>query len=809
MRFSVRWLKNYLQTELSAEELADALTNCGLEVEEVIDLGMISGNIVTGEILKIEPIEGADKIRLCSVMADGKEPLKIVCGAQNISEGDIVPVAKFGMIFPDGFELKPRKIMGIEGQGMLCSAKELGVAEDADGIWLLPKDTIVAEPYDALIEIAITPNRPDALSIIGVARDLAAKIAAMSGKRPNVMVPAPEIREAHDRADAAAKLTLRAKADCPRYAARVIRGVTIGPSPRWLQIVLESAGLRPINNIVDITNFVMLELGHPLHAFDLDLLHDNHIVVRNAEDGEKIQTLDEQEYTLTSEDLLICDAAKPVALAGIMGGGNSEISEETKNVLLECAYFRPSTIRKTAKRLGKSTDSSYRFERGMDPKKLTTPLDRAAELIQELAGGEVLKGRLDAMGPVTEKEPVVLRLARLNSLLGLDLSGKDVADVLKPLGFEVMRADREEMTIQIPSHRVDVSIEADIVEEVARIIGYDKIPMRPVTMTATYQKESELQRARRILSEAATAMGYHEAINFSFTTEEANALAGRRDAAQVRIQNPITVDQSVMRRSLLPSLLQNALHNFNHSVEEVRLFEYASTYEFPDDPEEEHPRGAGDIRPPAIETPYFAMLLAGGGKPSWREPAATHDFYEIKGAAETLLMGLGHDKLVVEELTSVPWLHPSRAARFLAKGEPLAIFGEVHPAVLKELDIRKPAFYLEIELAGRAVNPAGDFKFKELPRYPAITRDIALVVDRKVRSLDLERAIMKLGRELLSTVKVFDVYEGQHVEAGKKSLAFALAYRASDRTLKEEEVTAIHEKVLEGLKKEFGAELRS
>jgi phenylalanyl-tRNA synthetase beta chain len=806
VRFSVRWLKKYLQAEFTVEELVDHLTNCGLEVEEVIDLGMVSGKLIVGEILKIEPIDGAEKIRMTQVMADEKEPLRIVCGAHNIKEGDRVPVAKFGMTFPDGMVLKPRKIMGIEGQGMLCSQKELGVAEDAAGIWILPEDTPVAEPYDAIIDISITPNRPDALSIIGIARDLAAKIAARTGKRPGLAVPDLKVPEVAEKVDSVARISVPAKEDCPRYTARVIADVKIGPSPRWMQVALESAGLRPINNLVDITNFVMLEFGHPLHAFDLEKIGDHHVVVRNAKAGEKITTLDGQEYSLEESDLLICDSKNPVALAGIMGGANSEITDSTKHVLLECAYFKPSTIRKTAKRLGKSTDSSYRFERGMDAKKLTAALNRAAQLMAEYADGKVLRGVIDVVGQVPEREAIKLRLARLSKSLGIELSGRQVMDVLTPLGFEITRSDREEMLVVPPSHRVDVTMEADLVEEVARIIGFDKIPETRVTMVSAYHPLSPIGRARRTLAQAAVTQGFCEALNFSFISEKENTVVGFGDAHQVHVQNPITAEQAVMRRSVLPSLLQNVLHNFNHGVEDVALFELGATYEF----EEAEPeaRGYKELKSPARETPYFAAVLAGGGKPDWRQPDAQHDFFQMKGYAEYFLQVLGHQKIVVEAAQDIKWLHPGKAARFLVKGEPLAVFGEVHPGILKELDIKKPVQYLEIALVGAVLEGGETPKYKELPRFPAVTRDIALVVDSNVASLDLERTIRKAAKNLLAGVRLFDVYEGKHVEEGKKSLAFSLTYRAADRTLKEEEVTEAHNAVLDALKKD-GATLRT
>lgn len=805
MRLSIRWLKNFLQTDLPAARLIDAITSCGLEVEEKIDLGLLSGKVVVGEILKIEPIPGADKIRLTTVQADDKEPLRIVCGAHNIQIGHKVPVARFGMKFPGGFELKPRKIMGIEGQGMLCSAKELGVADDAEGIWILPDDAKVGEPWDALVEISITPNRPDALSLVGVARDLAAKIGTMKNAKAALRMPELDVEESSEKVESAARVSVTAKEDCPRYTARVIKGVKVAPSPRWMQVALESAGLRPINNLVDITNYVLLELGHPLHAFDLDRLEGQQIVVRNAHPCETIMTLDGQEQALEETDLLICDARKPVALAGIMGGGNSEISDGTVNVLLESAYFRPQTIRRTSRRLDKSTDASYRFERGTDARRLTAALNRAARLIVEIAGGAILRGVIDVVGKLPEKSPIITRVSRLNAVLGLELTATNITEVLTPLGFEVLRSDGEQMQIAVPSHRVDVSIEADIVEEVARIVGYDRIPEQRLSLPVECNLRTPLESAREALAEAAVALGFHQAVNFSFVSAGANAVLGATDSRQVRVKNPITADQSVMRRGLLPSLLQNVVHNLNQGVDDIMLYELGHAYEFPED---DKPRAADDMTPPAIETPYFAAILAGGGKRNWRDAETEHDFFSTKGFAEYLLNTLGLHKFIVEAATSVPWLHPGRSARFLVKGQPLVTFGELHPSLLTELGIRGRVCYMEVPLEEAALQLDDSFAFKEIPRFPPVTRDIALVVDRAARSLDLERTIRKAGKELLSSVRLFDVYEGDKIEPDKKSLAFSLTYRAPDRTLKDQEVNDRHGEVVAALERENGAVLR-
>lgn len=801
MRFSLRLLKKYLATEVPAEQLLEAITDVGLEVEEVIDLGMLSGKLLVGEIMQIDAIEGADKIRMTHINVGAAERMKIVCGAMNIEVGHKVPVALFGMTFPNGEVLKPRKIRGLESQGMLCSAKELGVAEDADGIWLLPEDTPVGEPFDALVTIKITPNRPDALSLVGIARDLAARTGG------ELLYPDTTVPESANRAESRAKVTLEAKVDCPRYTARVIEDVKIGPSPRWLQHVLEAAGKRPINNIVDITNFVMLELGHPLHAFDMDLLADQHVVVRLAREGETLETLDGETAKLKPTDLLICDVKRGVALAGVMGGANSEIAAGTTNVFLESAYFRPSTIRKTARHLDKNTDASYRFERGMDPRRLTAALNRAAQLMAKYAGGTVLKGIIDAVGAIPEPAKITLRISRVKEMLSYELTGREIADVLTTLGFEILRSDPDELLVEAPTNRPDVSIEEDLIEEIARIAGYDRIPDLLPLLPAQWKEAAPAAVLRDRSRETLVELGFCEALNFSFTSEGANALAGLADGRQVRVKNPLTADQAVMRRSLVPSLLQNLVHNVDHGVGDVRLFEIGSTYAWRDETPDA-PRDQRDLTTPAVEIPMACALLSGGGKANWRDGARDYDFFDIKGIAEALLASLGVTRTVIERLENVPFLHPGRAAGILVKGEPILRFGEVHPAVAKELGLKKRAFVLELTLHQVLLESAKAPSYTELPKFPISQRDLALVVDRGTSAQDLERTIRKAGKELLAGVALFDVYEGAQLGEGKKSLAYSLTFRAADRTLQDNEVTSAIDAIVKLLGEKHAASVR-
>jgi phenylalanyl-tRNA synthetase beta chain len=806
MRFNLRWLLEYLETSLKYDDLLAAITMAGLEVEQALDLGLGSGKIVFAEILEVNPHPNADKLSFCKVNAGGEKPLEIVCGATNIAPGQRVPLALVGATLPGGIKLKATKIRGVDSQGMMCSPSEIGISDDHDGIWILPEDSPVGEPFDALVDVKVTPNRPDALSLIGVARDLAAKTG---GK---LRMPEVKFTEADERAESVARIVLESREDCPRYAARVIKGVRVGPSPLWMRRRLEAAGLRPINNVVDVTNYVMLEMGHPLHAFDLARLAQRTIVVRNARPGETITLLDESTADLLPTDLLICDAEKAVALAGIMGGANSEISDVTTDVLLEAAYFRPATIRRTAKRLGKSTDASYRFERGTDPKRLVNALHRAAQLIAELSGGKVLKGHLDAIARLPEREPITLRIERLRRLSGLTLTGREITGILGSLGFEVPRADEKELLVTVPSFRPDIAGEADLIEEVARIHGYDRIPasMPSVPCNATLP-DAGLDLERRV-ADALVAIGLTQAINFSFVGEAANARVGvpADDPLHIRLRNPLSQDLAVMRRSLVPSLLDNVVRNLNQSVESIRLFEIGRTYAWRT-AEPVADEDARSLEAAADEQPWLAVALCGQRPGDWRSPGRELDFFDLKGIAEALLERLGLGRVVVEPVRDIGYLHPGRAAAFLKGGERVCWFGELHPSLARELDLRRRVYVLECPLDGPVRGKAEAPKFRELPRTPAVKRDLALVVPAGVTALEVERLIKSAGGNLLTGLRLFDVYEGDKIAPGHRSLAFSLTFRDPDldKTLTDEQVTQVLGKIVQGLEKGCGASLRA
>lgn len=804
MRFNWRWLKDYLKTELEYQELLEAITMCGHEVEQEIDLGMGTGRVIFGEILTLERHPDADTLSLCTVRGDQEKPYQIVCGAQNIAVGQRVPLALVDAVLPGGFKLKPTKIRGVDSQGMMCSAKELGMGDDHAGIWIQPENSPVGEPFDALIEIKITPNRPDALSLVGLARDLAVKV---KGKLTLPEVKFPELEE---KVETKARVTVEARTDCPRYSARVIRNVKVQESPLWLRRRLESAGLRPINNIVDVTNYVMLEFGHPLHAFDLKTLNNNHVVVRNAKAGESITLLDNSVVELQPTDLVIADDEKAIALAGIMGGANTEIQDSTTDVLLEAAYFNPSTIRRTAKRIGKSTDASYRFERGTDYEKLLVALHRAAQLIAETSGGQVYKGHLDVVGKLPTREPIALSLLKLNTLLGLKLTGREVSDYLTKLGFEITNATEGLMTVVAPSHRPDVYGAADLAEEVGRIHGFEKIPTTVPPMRNKAEVQTPLQKLQTLLENELVSLGFNQAVNFSFVSAEDNKAAGfTDDGREIKVLNPLVSEHSVMRRSLVSSVLHSVQHNLNQSAADVRLFEIGRTYEWKESEPFEAP-AALSLEQHTIERTTLCAALSGVKSGNWHTTPRPYDFYDIKALGEAIINALGLTKTVVEAMTDHPFYHPGRAAALLKKGQRLLWFGELHPTFARKLDVKKRVFLLECPLEGSILDGIETPKYKEIPRTPAGKRDLAVVVGLDVTAMQLERTIKSAGGQLLESIDVFDVYTGDKIPAGTKSLAFSLCFRDPnpDATLKDDQVNAAMAAIVSQLEKKHGAKLR-
>jgi len=801
MRISLQWLAEYVDLSgVSAEEVARRLTAVGLEVEGLTRLDRGLTGVVAARILASERHPSAEKLSVTTVDPGDGAPLRVVCGARNYAVGDLVPLATVGAVLPGGHRIEKAKLRGIESFGMLCSARELGTDADQSGLLLLPRETVPGTPIarvlgldDVLLEVNVTPNRPDALSHLGIAREVAAFLG-----RP-VRPPDPRLAEAGAPAATLARVRIEAPERCARYAARVIEGVRIGPSPGWLARRLEACGVRSISNVVDATNYALLELGHPLHAFDLDKVAGAEIVVRTARPGEKLTTLDAKERTLDPEDLLICDRDRGSALAGVMGGGDSEISAGTSRVLLESAWFAPGGIRRTSRRHGLKTEACYRFERGADPGMVVPALDRCAALIAGLSGGTVRPGVVDANPRPHQPAEVRLRWARPAELLGSPVAPEEARRILLGLGFAERASDAQGACFAVPSWRVDVSIEEDLVEELVRTQGYDRIPETLPAIAAASPGEPLESRALGRIREALEGAGFCEAVNFSFVSEPDLAplrydLTGKRpDGPQaIPLRNPISSDLAVMRTSLVPSLLRNAARNRAQRVEDLRLYEIARVY---------HPRAPGEAGDePSAEGLRVAGAMGGRRAPlGWAAGGEAVDFYDAKAAVEALLEALGVAG-ARWEAPGAGWLHPRHSARLAAAdGSALGSVGEIHPRVAQAFEL--PRGILAFELSCDALARAGSLapQHRAIPPFPAVLRDLALVVEEGVQAEAVLAAIR--AEALVEEADLFDVYRGAPLPAGRKSLAVAIRYRAADRTLTDAEADVAHGRIVERLRR--------
>ncbi|MDE0427373.1 MAG: phenylalanine--tRNA ligase subunit beta [Candidatus Poribacteria bacterium] len=797
MNVTLNWLKDYIDFEFSPSELADRLTMLGIEVEAIKELGTGLEGVVVGKVSAVGPHPNADKLVLCQVDVGEPEELQIVCGAPNVRVGMLAPVATIGATLPIGLTIKSAKLRGEVSQGMLCSEKELGFSEEAAGLMELPTGVSVGSSLvaalgldDVMFELEITPNRPDCLSLIGVARE----IRAETGN--SLKLPRVDLQENETDIRSLTSVTIDAPDLCPRYAARVIRGIKVAESPAWLRQRLESVGIGVINNIVDVTNFVLMEYGQPLHAFDYHKLAENRIVVRRTAGGEQLTTLDEIDRELTADMLVIADAEKPVALAGIMGGYDSEITETTCDVLLESAYFSPSSIRATAKALGMSTEASYRFERGADPGVVLTALDRAAELIAELAGGAVCKGIVDVYPgeqPLTE---IKLRPDRVNFVLGTEIEKSEMAQILMRLGFDV-QAFESAYQITVPTFRSDITREIDLIEEIARVYGYDNIPTAlpkgDIPVPAPNPKVEVRKRIKRFL----LAAGMMEAVNYSFSDpncfEKIRLPSDSPLRETLRLQNPLSPEMSILRTTLIPGLLENTQHNRNHQINAISLFEIGGV--FVRDGNQKEPERVAGVLAGQIGDGVYGNL--------YRDP----DFFDIKGLVEGMLEVCGVTEYTLQK-TDVPTFHPGRNAVVLLGETQVGTFGEAHPEVLENYDLPYKAYLFDFDLEALVSATVFSRRFEPISIYPKVERDLAIVVDKAVLSDIPIALIYTTGGEWVESVRLFDVYEGEQVPEGKKSLAYTIVYHSDAETLTDKAVNALHERVVEHLHQELGAELR-
>ena len=792
MKVSYNWLREYVDCELSPAELADLLTMAGLEVEGIEEVGAALKGVVVGEIIAIDPHPQADRLSLCRVQAGGTT-YSIVCGARNMRSGDKVALALEGTQLPGGVEIKKTKIRGERSEGMLCSEAELGFSASADGIMILPAHAPGGTPLadflnirDTLLEVSLTPNRGDCLSMIGIARE----VAALTGKA--LHVPIPELHEGRNSVEAFVRVSVRDPDLCPRYSARLITGIQIGPSPLWLRTRLERAGVRAINSVVDVTNYVMLEYGQPLHAFDYDLLEGGEIVVRRAASGEGFVTLDGAERQLDSDTLMICDAARPIAIGGIMGGLNSEIRENTARVLLESAYFTPVGIRRTSTALGLQTESSYRFERGVDPEGVLAASRRAASLIAELAGGEVAQGVIDRYPVPVHRIEITVRLPRANALLGLQLKQEEVEDILRRLNIEIKEHRGDAWKAVPPSYRGDITREIDLIEEIGRLHGYDRIPVETPQMSILPGRQSSQAALIDQVTDTLIGLGFYEVITYSFVSlHSLQSLALPPDDPRLHpliLRNPLAEAQSVMRTTLLPGLLETVGYNLSHANRDIKIFEARAIY---------CPR-AGDKLPEERRVLAGALIGATAGH-GWNSPRQEVDFYYAKGCVERILAELHTPLPTFTGSQGTAYVHPGKGAVVQVADKAIGVLGELHPHVAEAFGLPAGVFIFELDLAALSDGYLQAITFTPLPRFPAVARDVAVAVDERITIDELMHIIRGVGSTVIESVEIFDCYQGDPIPAGRKGLAFRIQYRSLERTLTDDEVNGFHQEVLERL----------
>jgi phenylalanyl-tRNA synthetase beta chain len=808
MKVSLSWLKDYVSIALEPKTLADALTMAGLEVEGMWDRYDYLDGIVVARVLDVQPHPNADKLTCCQVDA-GEKTVSVVCGAPNVRKDMLVPLALPGAVMPSGMEIKKSKLRGEVSEGMLCSETELVLGEGKAGIMDLPESFAVGTPLaealglsDTVFEIGLTPNRPDCTSVIGVAREVAA-IQNTPLKRPETSA-----QEAGGPVSDMASVTIETPELCPRYCAKIIENITITESPAWLKDRLLSVGLRPINNIVDVTNFVMLETGQPLHAFDFNYLEGHQIVVRTARGGEAFTTLDGKARTLEEGMLLICDGKNPVAVAGVMGGENSEIQESTTTVLIESAYFNPASIRKTAKLLGLSTDASYRYERGIDPGMADRAMLRAADLMVQVSQGRPVDGFIDIHPNPTPVRSISLSVAATNRLLGIDLSRKTLVDLLEsieiPLDPNTDADEPDRMAFTVPPFRVDLERPEDLMEEVARRYGYENIPTTlPVMAAAGNGKRKTSPRdLREKCRDKMVGYGFFEAVNYSFINRKSTdrLLLPEEDPRQRRlaILNPLSEEQAVMRTSLLPGLLDTAAKNVSKQIKSLRLFEAGKTF-----------YDLGEDQLPD-EKEMLAGLWTGNRSPAgWCVPVTPCDFYDIKGVVSALLTALDLDNVSFtrESAGSGYYLRPGHAAGITIGDTLVGLVGEVHPKVLSNFGIKQAVYGFELMLH-RIIELLPDRKHVSgISKFPSVSRDVTLIIDKLIEAQTISGQIRQLETTLVEGVQFFDVFEGGAIPEGRKSVSFRITYRSDEKTLEDEAVNRMHTEICDRIIKELNADL--
>lgn len=798
MRVSLEWLKDYVEYSLPPGELADLLSMSGSAVDRVIKMGSETSGVVVGEVLEVKPHPNADRLRL-AVVYDGEVQREIVCGAPNLVQGMKSAFARLGASLQSipGGTLKSANIRGVESNGMLCSGVELGINEDRSGILVLEADaapgtaiTELVPTEDIVFDLEITPNRPDCMSMVGIARE----VAALTGGR--LIMPPIECEESDQSIGDFATVAVEDNEGCPRYNARVVSGVGIAPSPLWMQRRLIAAGLRPINNIVDITNYILFELGQPLHAFDLELLNDRKIVVRKAGYGEQITTLDGVERQLDDKTLVIADSKRPVALAGVMGGEDSEVTDNTRNILIESAHFNPTSIYLTSKRLGIRTESSSRFEKGSDPEGAPTGASRAAYLMHELAGGTVAKGSLDVYPVPVVPVTIELRPERANKVLGTGLEPGVMAEILKSLEADVAEGDR--LSVTVPSFRWDLEREIDLIEEIGRIYGYDKITESIPVGGGLESGFSRRQKLERRIDTVLLAQGLSEVVVYSFMNEaDLDLLRITQEDPMRRIlpvMNPLAETGGVMRSTLIPGLLNTAVRNINRGNRNISIFERGRVFL----------ANASGTLPEEIDV--VGILLAGErGEPNWSAENPRYDFFDLKGIMEQVSDALGVK--VAYKPEDRPYLTPGQSAGMFIFHDMVGVFGRLHPEVADAFGLEDEIYIGEFATAP-FIDAAGESEYRRVGRFPNVKVDIALIVEESLAASSVMEKIEQLGGEYLVSVRLFDVYKGSQIPSGKKSLAFALEFGSAEGTLTDDQAHGELERIVDAVQEAYSAELR-
>ena len=783
MKVLLSWLREFAPIQGETSLIGEQLSELGLAVENITHIGEHLDGVVVAKVLDLRPHPDADRIQIVEVDSGDGEPLQICCGAFNMSPGDFVPLATIGTVMPNGMEISRRKLRGEWSNGMLCSGAEIEIGDDDDGILILGSDSKQGTPLaeslgiesDVLYDLEVNPNRPDAMSVIGVARDLAAY------QKIPFKIPEPKVSEKGKNVSEILKAEIVSPDLCGRFVARVIEGVSIADSPQWLQNRITSLGMRPVNNVVDVSNYVMLEMGQPSHTFDLASVSNSEFKVRWASDGEEIVTLDGVSRKLTTEDGVVADGSNvPIGIAGVMGGNSTEISEETSTVALEMAWWEPSAIAKTSRRLGLRSEASARFERGTDPEIIETAMRRFCELLEPEVS--LLPGLVDEQGDMPAREKIKVRVSRVNSILGTDLDKKEILEILDPIGFEA-KASKQDIEVTVPSFRPDTSLEIDVIEEIARIFGYENI-VKTVPKSKTFGSLTAKQNDRRLIRSTLMGLGLDEVMPVPFLAPGELENAGL-ETDGIKVANPLVAEESVMRSSLRPGLLKTLAYNESHRLVGLKLFEIGHVYSHPQQPQ-----------PLPDEREHLVSLLAGD---------RVKEIVEIWSALADALAFRDYELIA----DSQAGFHATRTSRIEVQGRTVGFLGEIDPSVLASYEVSERVSCLEIDVDELLSISHGHSHYKPFSRYPSSDIDLAFEVDESISSSEVRKCLEEKAGELLADINLFDVFRGAPVSEGRRSLAFKLRLQADDRTLTDTEVAEVHKDCIEAVEKKFSAKLRS